>query len=103
MQGELVAGFPRALDAVAPDADVISSSISSTDAAIQVSLTARTDASPDEVIAHFRAAWAGLGLTDTGGDSALSFADPYSSVTLGFTEGSGTGTVYVVYATLRVG
>lgn len=100
-QGELVPGFPTVLGGPAPDADIIDSSVSSADTVMQVTLTARTDATREDVTAHYRSAWAGLGLADASGDAALAYTDPFSSLTLAFTDGSGTGTVYVIYATLR--
>lgn len=100
-RGELVTGFPIAVAGPAPGADVIESSVSSSGTVMQIALTARTDATPEDVTAHYRSLWAGLGLSDAGGEDALAYASPFSSITLAFTDGSGTGTVYAVYATLR--
>lgn len=100
-RGSLVDGFPSTVAGPAPGADILDSSIASADTVMQVTLTARTDATHDEVIAHYRSTWSALGLSDAGGDAPLSYSDQFSSATLSFTPGSGTGTVYVVFATLR--
>lgn len=100
-RGALVEGFPTALAAPAPDADVIDSAVASSGSVMQVTLTARTDDPSEDVVAHYRDVWSQLGLSDAGGDAALAFADSFTSVTLAFTDGSGTGTVYSLHATLR--
>ncbi|MCT9002641.1 hypothetical protein [Microbacterium memoriense] len=100
-RGSLVDGFPSTVAGPAPGADILESSIASADTVMQVTLTARTDATQDEVIAHYRSTWSALGLSDAGGEAPLAYTDQFSSATLSFTPGSGTGTVYVVFATLR--
>ena len=72
---------------------------------MQATLTARTDASPEEVAEHFATAWAALGLNGTsqgsGTSTVLSYTGPYESISLAFSSGSGTGTVYMIYSVFR--
>jgi hypothetical protein len=70
---------------------------------MQVTLTARTDATADAVTKHFEASWSALGLHSTpdAGTAALTFAGPYESMTLAFSTGTGTGTVYMIYSVFR--
>lgn len=97
--GELVAGFPSSIASAAGDDEVLESSVTSDGRTMQAALKARTDATPATVTDRFRASWSALGLTPTGGEQ-VSASDPFTTVTLAFTE-SGTGTIYTVYATLR--
>lgn len=102
-KGKLVKGFPENIMGTAPDSDIVSSAIATEGNAMQVTLVARTDASPDSIVAHYRDTWAQLGLVDqgtTGGDGA-SFAGPHTSLTLAFSPGSGTGTVYTILGSFR--
>lgn len=100
-QGAIVAGFPVTLAGPAPQSDVIDSSIASDGTTMQAALTARTDEAPDAVAAHYRDAWAALGLSPAGGDGAdLAYTDRFTSISLAVSE-TGTGTVYTLYATLR--
>lgn len=100
-QGSIVAGFPVTLAGPAPQSDVIDSSIASDGTTMQAALTARTDEAPDAVAAHYRDAWAALGLSPAGGDGAdLAYTDRFTSISLAVSE-TGTGTVYTLYATLR--
>lgn len=98
-RGEVVTGFPTAVAGPRAGDDVLDSSLTSDGDTMQAALTARTDATPEDVAAHFRSAWGALGLTPTGGDQ-IAASDPFTSVTLAVHE-SGTGTVYTVFATLR--
>ncbi|KJL43798.1 MULTISPECIES: hypothetical protein [Microbacterium] len=100
--GELVKGFPVDLMGPVPDSQVLESSISTEGSTMQVSLVARTDAADDDVRAHYRELWADLGLTDTsGGDGSITYSDAFSSLSLAFSESSGTGTVYMIYGVFR--
>ena len=99
-QGSLVPGFPAQVAGPAPQSEVVDSSISSDGTTMQVALTARTDQSPDDVTAHYRALWSSLALSPVDAGAGLAYADAYTSVTLAFTS-SGTGTLYTVFATLR--
>lgn len=102
--GELVDGFPTGVMAPAPTSEVLQSSIATEGETMQVTLQARTDATPDEVSRHYRAVWTGLGLAETGssGGADASYSDALSSVTVAFTAGSGTGTVYTVYGVFHL-
>lgn len=100
-QGSIVDGFPVTLAGPAPQSDVIDSSIASDGTTMQAALTARTDEAPDAIAAHYRDAWAALGLAPAGGDGAdLAYTDRFTSISLAVSE-TGTGTVYTLYATLR--
>jgi len=101
--GELVDGFPTELMGPAPDSDILESSIATEGATMQVTLVARTDASPDDVREHYRTLWASLGLSDAGATSGAdtAFSDSLSSLSLAFSSSSGTGTVYMVYGVFR--
>ncbi|WP_194409700.1 hypothetical protein [Microbacterium cremeum] len=101
--GELVDGFPTGVMAPAPPSEVLQSSIATEGDTMQVTLQARTDATPDEVSQHYRAVWSGLGLAATGSSDGAdtSYSDALSSLTLAFTS-SGTGTVYTVYGVFRL-
>lgn len=101
--GALVDGFPANLMGPTAQSDVLQSSIASEGDTMQVTLLARTDATPDEVRQYYRALWIGLGLADAGanGASDASYADALSSVSLAFSSSAGTGTVYSVYGVFR--
>ncbi|MCR2793569.1 hypothetical protein NQ156_10895 [Microbacterium sp. zg.Y625] len=101
--GALVEGFPAAVAGPLTGADIVTSSLAVDGGVVQAALTARTDATADEVRADYAARWTALGLAAAGTDTADAFADPFSSVMLAFAAGSGTGTVYTVYAVLRTG
>ncbi|MFH8251570.1 hypothetical protein ACH3VR_14470 [Microbacterium sp. B2969] len=94
--GKLVDGFPKAA-APAPESDVIQSSIATEGGVMQVALVARTDESADDITAHYRDMWKALGLADHVTTNGLQFADSFTTLSLAFTAGSGTGTVYTVY------
>ncbi len=70
---------------------------------MQVSLVARTDASPEVVSDHYSGLWASLGLIPQpeSADGSVSFAGVYESLTLAFTPASGTGTIYMIHAVFR--
>lgn len=103
--GELVAGFPAEVMGPAPQSDVVSSQITGEEGTSQVTLVARTDAPADTVRAHYRTAWANLGLSDVGpGTGAdIAYRDAHTSVSLAFAPGTGTGTVYQLHAVFRAG
>ncbi|HWI32150.1 MAG TPA: hypothetical protein VNT50_11715 [Microbacterium sp.] len=100
---ELVAGFPADIMGPMPGSDVLNSSIAAEGDTMQVALVARTNASQEEIQAHFRAAWASLGLSAAAEGSAegVSYAGPYESLALSFSPSSGTGTVYAIYGVFR--
>lgn len=99
----LVEGFP--VEAMGPvqGSEVLQSSIAVEEQTMQATLTARTDASADDVRSHFAAAWTTLGLHEQIAESSddLSYVGPYESLTLAFTPSSGTGTVYAIYGVFR--
>lgn len=100
--GELVDGFPTNAMAPAPASEVLQSSIATEGDTMQVTLQARTDATPEEVSGHYRALWSSLGLADvTSGGADASYADALSSLSLAFSASTGTGTVYTVYGVFR--
>ena len=104
-EGSLVEGFPEQAAGPSGDSVVLTSSIASEGETMQVTLVARTEASADEVRAHYRETWSRLGLAETASTdgAATAFGDTYTSLSLAFTAGSGTGTVYVIYGVLRTG
>ena len=101
--GKLVKGFPEKIMGAAPDSEIVSSAIATEGNAMQVTLVARTDASPDSVVAYYRDAWAKLALIDQGtvAGNDVSYASPHTSLTLAFSPGSGTGTVYTILGSFR--
>lgn len=101
--GELVDGFPTNAMAPAPASEVLQSSIATEADTMQVTLQARTDATPEEVSRHYRVLWSDLGLADVGasGGAGASYADALSSLSLAFSASAGTGTVYTVYGVFR--
>ncbi len=100
-QGGLVTGYP--VDAAGPRSgdEIIESSVTAEGTTLQATLSARTDDSPADVTAHYRALWTSLGLTPHV-DTGVEFAARSSTAALTVTaSGGGTGTVYTVYAVLR--
>lgn len=104
-EGALADGYPAEIAGPSGGSDVLTSSIASEGNTMQVTLVARTDASADDVRAHYRDVWSGLGLAETasGDSAATSFGDTYTSLSLAFAPASGTGTVYMIYGVLRAG
>lgn len=102
-EGELVEGFPADVMGPTLDSDVVSSAIAIEGGAMQVTLVARTDASPDGVRAHYREAWAAIGLIAHGATDAagLSYTGRMASLTLAFAAESGTGTIYTILGSFR--
>ncbi|WP_019180096.1 hypothetical protein [Microbacterium yannicii] len=103
--GSLVPGYPDEIAGPSPSSDVLSSSIAVDGGTMQVTLVARTTATAEEVNAAFREPWAELGLAETAsaGDSSMTFADGFTSLSLAFSPVSGTGTVYMIYGVFRTG
>lgn len=100
-QGRLVAGFPVAVIGPAAGDEVIDSSVAPEGTTLQVTLTARSARDAEAIRDHFRALWLPFGLTaQTRDTDELSFRSATASVTLDVV-GTGTGTVYTVFATLR--
>ncbi|KAA9106490.1 hypothetical protein [Microbacterium rhizomatis] len=98
----LVPGFPEQVMGPAPASDILQSAIATEGNVMQVTLVGRTDASPDDVRAHYTELWSGLGLTNAGttSDGSLSFTGPLESLTVSTTVG-GTGTRYTVFGIFR--
>jgi hypothetical protein len=100
-EGALVAGFPADILGPAPDSDVIQSAVATEGDITQITLLGRTDASPDDVRAHYAAAWAALGLVDqSAGDGSLTFAGRGASLSFSANTG-GTGTRYTLFGVFR--
>lgn len=99
-EGGIVDGFP----AVAGPLDgskVGSSSIAVQDTVMQVSLSAVSTASQDDIREHYRTLWNTAGLREQPtADGTTTFAGTYGSLTLSFGS-SGTGNLYTVYGVLR--
>lgn len=102
LQGGLVENFPNMIAGVTEASDVIDSSITSDGETLLAAVNARTDETPTEIADHYRQVWNDAGLSPVAGRVDLAFSDQYSSATLSTRE-SGTGTLYTVYVTLRVG
>lgn len=100
---KLVGGFPAKIMGPAPDSDIVSSAIATEGSTMQVTLVARTDASPESIVAHYRDVWAQLGLIDQGttNGNGAAYASPHTSLTLAFSPESGTGTVYTILGSFR--
>lgn len=100
---KLVEGFPAKIMGPAPDSDIVSSAIATEGSTMQVTLVARTDASPESIVAHYRDVWAQLGLIDQGttNGNGAAYASPHTSLTLAFSPESGTGTVYTILGSFR--
>lgn len=100
--GALVDGYPEPIMTPMPSSDVLDSSIATEGDVMQVTLVARTTASPDDVREHYREVWGGSGLEPTGREASdTSFADGSTSLDLAFAPDSGTGTVYVILGVFR--
>jgi|GEM_PF-2222706 len=100
---ELVAGFPTDVMGPAPEATVVQNSIATEGDVMQVSLVARTDASPQEILDHYAQLWASKGLVvaPESGDGSVAYTSSFDSLTLAFTPAAGTGTVYMVHGVFR--
>ncbi|GAA1953914.1 hypothetical protein GCM10009776_14740 [Microbacterium deminutum] len=99
--GKLVAGFPKSIMGPTSKSDILSTSIATERDTMQVTLVARTDASADDVRAHYKKLWAALGLADAGAtDGGVAYSDSLSSLSLAFSS-AGTGTVYQLFAVFR--
>lgn len=105
LSGGLVAGFPVNIIGPVAGSTVLESSVATEASTMQATLTARTDASPEEVATHYATAWAELGLNGSsqgsGSATVLSYTGAYESISLAFSSGSGTGTVYMIYSVFR--
>lgn len=101
-EGGLAAGYPSEVMAPAPGSDVLQSAITTEGETMQVTLVARTDASEDDVRAHYAAAWSALGLREVQtSDGSSTFAGAYESLTLAFSPNSATGTRYTLFGLFR--
>jgi hypothetical protein len=102
-RGSVVAGFPSAIP-VAAKSRIVSSSVSSSDNRLQVTLEATTSISPAKVTEFYRAHFAALSLYGTvtpslGTSSAVVFALGDDSVTL-TVEPDGDGSRYSLFGAL---
>lgn len=102
--GKLVKGFPSAIS-VATGSTITNSSISSSGSIMQVTLVARSTASPSKVAAYYVAAFAKLGipkvsLPANAGSTAYSFARNNDTVTITITPATG-GCRYTVFGVLH--
>jgi hypothetical protein len=102
-RGSVVAGFPGAIPVV-KKSRIVSSSVSSSDNRLQVTLEATTSASPAVVTEFYRAHFAALSLYGTGtpslgGASAMVFALGDDSVTL-TVQPDGDGSRYSLFGAL---
>lgn len=100
---QLVDGFPAEVMGPAPGAEVVQNDIATEGGVMQVSLLARTDASPEQVTDHYAKLWASKGLVaaPASPDGSLSYTSAFDSLTLAFTPAAGTGTVYMVHGVFR--
>lgn len=103
-QGAVVEGYPADLAPPVDGSDVLDTSLATENEVLQFTLVARSDASGEDILAHYGALWAGLGLTPTSvaEAGAASYTDAFSSVTVS-ADASGTGTVYTIFGVLRAG
>lgn len=99
--GSLVDGFPVEVMGVAPGSEILESAITSDGTRMQVTLTARTDASIEDVRAHYREQWTAPGLASVGAGDDVAASDEYTSLSLEISASSGTGTVYLLYGVFR--
>ncbi|MGO4681150.1 hypothetical protein [Microbacterium sp. 2MCAF23] len=101
LDGGLVDGFPAEVAGPAAGSTVRSSSIATQDTVMQVTLSALSSASQDEVRGEFRTRWAAAGMREQQtADGTMTFTGAYESLTLSFGS-SGTGTLYTVFGVLR--
>jgi hypothetical protein len=101
-QGALVAGYPSELAAPLDGSDILDTSVATDGDVLQFTLVARSDASGADILAHYGALWASIGLAPaSAGNGASSFGDAFSSLTVSADAASGTGTVYTVFGVLR--
>ncbi len=102
-RAQLVDGFPADVMGPAPEADVVQNDIATEGDVMQVSLVARTDASPQEITDHYAQLWASKGLVaaPASPDGSLAYTSAFDSLTLAFTPAAGTGTVYMVHGVFR--
>ncbi|MGF6823713.1 hypothetical protein M2317_002633 [Microbacterium sp. ZKA21] len=101
-QGHLVEGFPE--DVVPPmeRSTVVTSSITSDEGRMQVTLVGHVEAPAADVVAFYRDRWSSLGLRDLGGpDGSVAFTGAYESLTLAVIT-TGTGVQYSVSAVFRI-
>jgi len=100
-EGGLVAGFPSDLMGPVKGSDVVSSSIATEGATMQVSLVARSDASAKDLRSHYDELWASLGLKEASPtDGNLSYTGAHESLTLAV-EKTGTGNRYSIFGVFR--
>lgn len=99
--GGMVKGFPDGVADPMRDSNVVSSSIATEGAVMQLSLVASSAETPDAIREHYRALWTSLGLravpTD---DETVAFSGDYESLTLSV-GASGTGNLYTIFGVLR--
>ena len=99
--GGLVTGFPAGVADPMQDSNIVSSSIATEGAVMQLSLVASSAETPDAIREHYSALWTSLGLravpTD---DETVAFTGDYESLTLSVGT-SGTGNLYTIFGVLR--
>ncbi|MDQ4214282.1 hypothetical protein [Microbacterium capsulatum] len=99
--GGIVDGFPTAIAGPAAGSTVRSSSIAAQSTVMQVTLSALSSASQNDIRAEYRTRWAAAGLNEQPtADGTMTFVGAYESLTLSFGS-SGTGTLYTVFGVLR--
>jgi len=100
---QLVEGFPSDVMGPAPDATVVQNAVATEGDVVQVSLVAHTEASPQEVIAHYAQVWTSKGLSAAPESAygSIAYTSTADSLTLAFTPGTATGTVYMVHGVFR--
>jgi len=103
---KLVAGFPAAI-ALKPKSTIVNSSVSSSGSIMQATLSAKTDASGDEVVTYYEKLFAKIGLAgspvpSTGGTESYSFARGNDSITLTVTPSKSNGSSYALFGVLNV-
>jgi len=99
--GDLVQGFPTEIMGPLTGSDVVSTAIASQGDTMQVTLVARTDASEDEIRAHYEKQWASLGLReDASSTENTSYVGAYESLSLAVTT-TGTGVQYSIFGVFR--
>ncbi|GAA5083433.1 hypothetical protein GCM10025760_00060 [Microbacterium yannicii] len=100
-EGALVEGFPSEVMGEIEGSEVLSSSIAAAGDTMQVTLVARTDATPESIRSHYTELWTSLGLSEaTMSDGNLGYVGPYESLTLAVST-SGTGIQYSIYGVFR--
>lgn len=104
VRGKLVSGFPANLPVVA-ESLIKTSSVSSSDGRMQVTLDATAPRAPQDIIAFFQSALGKYGLSPTsvpavGGSTALAFSNASTSITLTVTPSGKHSSRYLLFGVL---